>query len=211
MSATYDIQFGHVSRPTHENTSWDEARFETYAHKWMDLSENGYGVSLLSANKYGYSVLGSTVGITLLKCPTDPNPHADRGEHHFTYAMMPHVGDFRQAGVITEAWSLNQPLMCQAVEARENGLASQFSLVSCDAPNMVATALKKAEDGEDLILRMYDAFDCKSTVTVTLPEGTRHAELCDLMETSQRTLSLENGRVTFPVSNFEIVTLRFGK
>ncbi len=211
MSATYDIQFGHVVRATHENTSWEEAHFECYAHKWMDLSENGYGVSLLSANKYGYGVLGSTVGVTLLKCPTDPNPHADQGEHHFTYSLMPHVNDFRQAGVIAEAWALNQPLLSRPLDAHEGSLPAEYSLVSCDAPNMVITAVKKAEEDEDLILRMYDAFDCKSRVTVTLPEGTRRAELCDLMEHPIKPLCIKDGKVTLPVSNFEIVTVKFGK
>ena len=207
-SATYDVQFGHVVRPTHENTSWDEARFECYAHKWMDLSENGYGVSLLSANKYGYGVAGSTVGVTLLKCPTDPNPHADQGEHRFTYSLLPHVGDFREAGVIAEAWALNQPLLVRPVEAHGGSLPAKLSMISVDAPNMVVTSLKRAEEDDSMILRMYESFDRRSRVTVTLPEGCTAATLCDLMEKPVKALDVVNGRVTLPVANFEIVTLK---
>jgi alpha-mannosidase len=177
----------------------------------MDLSENGYGVSLLSANKYGYGVLGSTVGVTLLKCPTDPNPNADQGTHHFTYSLMPHVGDFREAGVIAEAWALNQPLMSCPIAAHDGALASEFSMVRCDAPNMVFTALKKAEADNGLVVRMYDAFDRRTKVGLTVPEEYVKAELCDLMEAPVKTLPVENGHVTVPVSNFEIVTLKFSK
>ena len=208
-AAAYDVQFGHVVRPTHENTSWDEARFECYAHKWMDLSERGYGVSLLSANKYGYGVSGSTVGVTLLKCATDPNPHADQGEHRFTYSLMPHVGDFAETGVIDEAWALNQPLLARPIEAHDGTLPSQFSLVSTDAPNAVITAVKRAEEDDGLIVRLYDAFDCRSNVRVTVPATYRTAEICDLMEHSLSTLPVVDGTVTVPVSNFEIVTLKF--
>ncbi len=206
--ATYDVQFGHVVRPTHENTSWEEARFECYAHKWMDLSEKGYGVSLLSANKYGYGVLGSTVGVTLLKCATDPNPHADQGAHHFTYSIMPHLGDFTEAGVIPEAWALNQPLLTRPIDAHEGTLPSEFSTVSCDAPNVVVTAVKRAEEDDGLIVRFYDAFDCRSKVTLTVPATYKTAQLCDLLERPLTTLPVENGAVTIPVSNFEIVTLK---
>ena len=210
-TATYDVQFGHVVRPTHENTSWDEARFECYAHKWMDLSEKGYGVSLLSANKYGYSVLGSTVGVTLLKCPTDPNPHADQGEHRFTYSLMPHVGDFTEAGVIAEAWALNQPILARPVAAHGGSLPSEFSFVSCDAPNAVITAVKRAEEDDGLIVRLYDAFDCRSVARIKVPKEYCRAELCDLMERPLQTISVEDGVLTVPVSNFEIVTLKLYK
>ena len=210
-SATYDVQFGHVVRPTHMNTSWDEAKFETYAHKWVDLSENGYGVALLNDSKYGHSTEGSDLSITLLKCPTYPNPNADQGKHHFTYALMPHVGDFREAGVIAEAWALNQPQMGCPIGAQRGELPETFSFVSCDAPNAVITAVKKAEADDGLIVRLYDAFDCKSKVTVRVPEGYKTVALCDMMENPEKKLILTDGAVTLPLSNFEIVTLKFTK
>ena len=211
MSATYDVQFGHVSRPTHMNTSWDEAKFETYAHKWVDLSESGYGVALLNDSKYGHSTEGSRLSLTLLKCATYPNVHADQGQHHFTYSLMPHVGDFREAGVIAEAWALNQPQTAFALGAQNGDLPETFSFVSCDAPNAVITAVKKAEADDGLIVRLYDSFDCKSTVTLSVPAGFRKAELCDMMENPIEELCLADGKVTLPLSNFEIHTLKFSK
>lgn len=212
MSATYDIPFGHVARPTHRNTSWDEAKFETCAHKWVDLSENGYGVSLLNNAKYGHASEGSDLSITLLKCATFPNPHADQGRHSFTYSLMPHVGDFREAGVIPESYALNQPLMAEKISAHGGTLASACSMVSCDSENMVITAVKRAEADDGLVVRMYDAFDCKrNCVTVTVEGGCKKAYLCDLMEHPISELSVTDGTVSLPVSNFEIVTLKFVK
>jgi len=211
MSATCDVQYGHVTRPTHANTSWDEAKFEIYAHKWVDVAEHGYGVSLLNDCKYGHSVMGSTLSLTMLKCPTDPYANADRGIHTFTYSLMPHVGDFRQAGVIAASWALNQPLLSCQADAHGGDLPETFSYVSCDRDNVVITAVKKAEDDEGLIVRFHDAFDCKSDVTFTVPEGYTGAYLCDLLENVERELPMAGQSVTLPVSNFEIVTLKFTK
>ncbi|XP_045569898.1 alpha-mannosidase 2C1, partial [Salmo salar] len=90
-NATYEIQFGHLQRPTHRNTSWDWARFEVWGHKWADLSEHGFGVSLLNDSKYGYSVYQNTLTLSLLRAPKAPDANADMGSHQFTYAVMPHT------------------------------------------------------------------------------------------------------------------------
>ncbi|MBZ0302528.1 MAG: alpha-mannosidase, partial [Anaerolineae bacterium] len=90
--ATYEIQWGNVERPTHWNTSWDWARFETAAQKWMDLSEGDYGVSLMNDCKYGHDVRGNVMRISLLRAPTNPDPEADQGEHRFAYSLLPHAG-----------------------------------------------------------------------------------------------------------------------
>ncbi len=207
-SATYDIQFGHVSRPTHQNTSWDAAKFETYAHKWVDMSENGYGVAMLNDGKYGHGTEGSTLTLTLIKCSTDPNPEADQGEHHFTYSIMPHAGDFREAGVIAESFALNQPLYEKAVGKQSGELSDVYSFVSADKPNAVITAVKRAEDGDGVIVRMYDSFDCRSNVTLTFPKSFGKAYLCDLMENELEEIPVKDGKLTLPVSNFEIVTVK---
>lgn len=209
MSATFDVQYGHVTRPTHQNTSWDQAKFETYAHKWVDVSENGYGVAMLNDCKYGHAVEESELSITLLKCSTDPNPEADQGEHRFTYSLYPHTDDFRKGGVIEESYALNQPLYEKQIAANKGDLNERYSFVSTDKPNAVITAVKKAENDDGLIVRFYDAYDCKSNVTVTVPKTYTKAYLCDLMENEIAELTLKDGRVTLPVSNFEIVTVKF--
>ena len=93
--ATYEIQYGHVERPTHANTSWDVARFEVCAHRWADLSEPGYGVALLNDCKYGYDIHGNVMRLSLLRSPGWPDPESDQGAHRFSYALFPHAGDLR--------------------------------------------------------------------------------------------------------------------
>ena len=210
-SATYEIQFGHVQRPTHENTSWDRAKFEVYGHKWVDLSENGYGVSLLNDCKYGYSTEGSTLKLTMLKCGTYPNPEADQGMHHFTYALLPHRGDFREAGIIREAYAMNQPLDYLEVPASRGTLPETYSLISCDQENIVIETVKKAEADDGMIVRLYDAFDRRENARIRVAGGFRRAWICDMMEKPITEAALTENQLVVPVSNFEIVTLKLEK
>ena len=211
LNATFDVQYGHVNRPTHKNTSWDAAKFETYAHKWVDLSENGYGVALLNDGKYGHAVDGGKMSITLVKSATDPYPEADQGVQSFTYSLYPHTEDFRRGGVMEESFALNQPLYEKTISANCGDLAESYSFVSTDSKNAVITAVKKAECDDGLIVRFYDAYDCKSRVSLTVPTGYTKAYICDLMENEKESLTVENRKVTLPVSNFEIVTVKFVK
>ena len=116
--ATYEIQYGNVKRPTHYNTSWDDARFEVCAHKWIDLSEDGYGLSVLNDCKYGYSVDENSIALTMLKSATNPDPTADQEMHEFTYALMPHEGDWRQAQVPGRAYEFNIPVTVKVQQKR---------------------------------------------------------------------------------------------
>ena len=206
--ATYDIQFGHVARPTHENTSWDRAKFEVCAHKWADLSEYGYGLSILSDCKYGYNTEGSTIKLSLLKSATDPNPAADKHVHTFTYSLLPHNGDLYAAGVIQEAYKLNCPLEAVTLGAQEGTLPSRYSLVSCNKENIIIETAKQAENSEDIIVRMYEAYDSKCSATLTFGFDIAQAWLCDMLEQEEAELTAEGGSVTLPVKNFEIVTLK---
>lgn len=207
--ATYEIQFGNLERPTHANTSYDAAKFEVCAHKWADLSEDGYGVSLLNDCKYGHSAEGSTLKLTLLKCATYPNPQADKGRHEFTYSLLPHVGDYRSAGTVREAYSLNQPVCAVPVPAQKGSLPERFSLFSCDAENVVIETVKQAYDGSGTVVRLYDAFDRRGTVTLKSGVPFRSAALCDMLEREQAELPVNaDGSVTLKLKNFEILTLK---
>ena len=123
--ATYEIQWGNVQRPTHRNTSWDWARFETCAHKWVDLSEGDYGVSLLNDCKYGHDIHDNVIRLTLLRSPTMPDPMADFGEHHFTFSLYPHRGGWDER-VQAEAYALNDPI----VSYQSSGVRGQASVVN---------------------------------------------------------------------------------
>src|SRR5215471_15084848 len=120
--ATYEIQFGNVERPTHRNTSWDIARFEVCAHRWIDLSEGGYGVSLLNDSKYGHDVHDNVVRLTLLKSGIYPDAHADEGLHRFTYSLLPHEGDWREAQSVRRAYELNVPVVCVSGQAKATSI-----------------------------------------------------------------------------------------
>ncbi|MBO5912238.1 MAG: alpha-mannosidase, partial [Clostridia bacterium] len=209
MNTTYEIQFGHVSRPNNENTSWDKAKFEVYGHKWVDMSENGYGIALLNDCKYGHNTEGNTLKLTMLKCATFPNPVADQGEHKFTYSLMPHIGDFREAGVIHEAYSLNQPLEAVEIKANDGKLSDCFSLISNNKENVIIETVKKCEYDDGMIVRMYDAYDRRTTTTVTVADGFKRAYLCDLLENVIEELPFDGNTVKVYVKNFEIVTLKF--
>ncbi len=209
--ATYEIQYGHVSRPTHENTSWDEAKFEVCAHKYADISDHGYGVSLLNDYKYGYSCLGTELSITLLKCATHPNPEADQGQHEFTYALLPHTGDFRDAGVIETAYMLARPLA--AIAPHGTGDAPEtFRLAETDSENVIIEAVKAAEyDDNAVIVRLYDAHNMKTTAKVTVGFDVSRVCVCDMEENELYELALDGRSVNVPVGSFEIVTLKFIK
>jgi len=209
--ATYEIQFGHLTRPTHKNTSWDAAKFEVCGHKWADISEYGYGVSLLNDCKYGYSAEGSTLALTVLKCPSEPDPTADEGIHVFTCSLLPHVGDFRAAGVIHEAYHLNQPLLSCPIERGEGDLAERFSMIECDDPAVIIDGIKRAEKSDGLIVRLFEAFGGHARVRLRVAEDFRKATLVDLMEREIAPLSIEDGRITLDFGAFEIHTVLLEK
>ena len=203
--ATYEIQFGHVERSTHANTSWDQARFEVCAHRWADLGEPGYGVALLNDCKYGYDILGSVMRLSLLRAPTHPDPTADRGMHRFTYALMPHRGDFRAAGVIAAAEDLNNPL-----RVVHGGIQSgeRRSLIEIDSRQAVVEAIKRAEDSDAVIVRMYEAWGghCRVRVRTSLPAA--RAFLCDLLERHREEIDVRDGQLELDLTPFKILTLK---
>ena len=209
--ATYEIQFGHLSRPTHKNTSWDAAKFEVCGHKFADISEYGYGVSLLNDCKYGYSAEGSTLALTVLKCPSEPDPTADEGMHTFTCALLPHIGDFRAAGTIREAYALNQPLLSRPVSKNSGNLSESFSMAECDNPAVIMDGIKRAEESDGLILRLYESFGGKAKTRVKIADGFTKATLVDLMENPIRPLTVENGFVSLSFGAFEIHTILLEK
>ena len=210
-NALYEIQFGHIARPTHRNTSWDEAKFEVSAHKWADMSENGYGVSLLNNCKYGYSTDENVLRISLLKAATYPNPEADRGENYFTYCLYPHSGSVSEGGTIKEGYKLNKPLRTVNVSAQNGSIPAEYSLVSSSTDAFAVETVKKAEYGDDIIVRGYECKNGKAKVTLTFGFDIKSAYICDLMEKEISPAVFDKNTVTFDASNFEIVTLKITK
>jgi len=166
--ALFETAFGVALRPTHRNTSWDAARFEVPGHRFADLSEPGYGVALLNDGRYGHHALGNELGLSLLRSPVWPDALADEGPHKFTYALLPHAGDWLSGGVLAEAEDLNRPLFAVPVKAAE---ARTWQPLRLDGRPLGLGCLKPAEDAGGLILRAYEPQGARGGVTLTLPEG----------------------------------------
>ena len=209
--ASYDIQFGTVERPTHFNTSWDAMKFEVCGHKYADLSDNGYGVSLLNDCKYGHNIHDGVMKLTLLKCATYPNPEADQGEHDFTYSIYPHSGSLAVANTLHHAYNLNLPMTVYKGVDGTGELPESYSMVSCDRDNVIAETVKESEDGNDLIVRMYEAKNMRTRCRVTFGIPVRAAEICNLMEEEGKEIPVSNNSVDLSIDPFEIVTLRIKK
>ena len=205
--ATYEIQFGSVERPTHRNTSWDVARFEVCAHRWIDLSEGGYGVSLLNDSKYGHDVHDNIMRLTLLKSGIHPDEQADQGVHRFTYSLLPHAGDWREGETVRRAYELNAPLLCLRGQAATN-TAPVPALIETDCTHVVVETVKPAEDGNGLIVRLYEAHNQRGRGMLTFATPLLSAQECNLLEEPLQNVATDGNRLTFQVRPFEIKTFR---
>ena len=207
--ATYEIQWGNVERPTHSNTSWDWARFESCAHKWVDLSEGDYGVSLLNDCKYGYDIAGNVLRLTALKGAMFPDPEADLGEHCFTYSLLPHRGDWRN-GTVPAAYGLNNPLIVHRVQGKPQGTveADRNSLVYVDVPQIIIETVKQAEDGDGLIVRLYEHERTQQVFDLHAGFPLAEAWRCNLLEENEACLDVQVDRVTLRAQPYQIMTIR---
>ncbi|MBQ7887096.1 MAG: alpha-mannosidase, partial [Clostridia bacterium] len=202
--ATYDIQFGNVKRATHKNTTWDAARFEVCAHKWMDVSEAGYGLSLLNDCKYGHSADENSIALTLLKSSTAPNPLADQEEHVFTYSIMPHEGDWRGANTPQMAYRLNVPVTA-AAGRRTGGALAPF--VRVDRENVMIESVKRALREEATVVRLYETFGKRTKARLTLGFEAAQVLKASMMEDRQEEITAQDGVVELELRPYEIVTL----
>ena len=202
VKATYDIQFGHVERPTHWNNSWDWARFEVCGHKWADLSEYGYGVSLLNDCKYGHSIKDNAIKLSLLKSAIFPDTTADKGEHKFTYSLYPHIGGFIEGGTIKEANQLNLP--AQITEGR---FADTRKLVKLNGQGVQIDVVKKAEDEDCLIVRMHECWGSRQVVWLSSEFPVKQMVVCNLLEHDLED-AVEDAQRELVFKPFEIKTVK---
>ncbi len=203
--ARHEIQFGHVQRPTHRNYLQDRARFEVCAHKWMDLSDNGFGVALLNDCKYGVGVNGGSIRLSLLKSGTHPDERGDNGRHVFTYALLPHEGPFSVQSVVRPGYELNVPVIVRAVGA---GIQAPKALLSVNSPSVIVEAIKWAEDGSGFVVRLYEAGQIAGPVKVSVAVPVKEVRATNMLEEGTESLPLRNGAVSFRMRPFEIKTLK---
>ncbi|MGN7358864.1 alpha-mannosidase [Paenibacillus sp. SAF-054] len=206
--ATYEIPFGSLERATHRNTSWEQAQYEVCGHRFVDVSEHGYGVSLLNDCKYGYDVQGSTIRLSLLRAPKWPDVTADLGEHDFTYSLLPHQGSWRDAHTVRQAAELNVDMpVRQAEGGMEGSRPAAGSLISLQSGHVVLDTVKPAEDGSGVVLRLYESSGGRERVQLTWPAAVEAAYLSNALEEPVEQLETEEGRMELAFAPYEIRTV----
>jgi alpha-mannosidase len=173
-NATYEMPFGYAERPTHRSTSHDRAKYEVPGHRFADLSEHGFGAAVLTDSKYGYSCLGGDLRVSLLRSSKSPDPEADMGRQRFAYALLPHAGDWRDAGVVGEATLFNAPLVRTTA-----GWEGSFASVE---GGLVLDTVKRAEDSDAIVLRLYEPHGGRGVARVHLAVPFASARRANLLE-----------------------------
>ncbi|MDE1156226.1 MAG: glycoside hydrolase family 38 C-terminal domain-containing protein [Acidobacteriaceae bacterium] len=206
--ATYEIPFGSIQRPTTRDNSYQKAQFEVPALQWADLGDAKQGVSILNDSKYGYDAVGNVLRLTLLRAPTWPDADADQGLQHFRYAIYPHAGDWHISDTVRRAYDLNQPLIAAQTFAHSGALPAEHSFVRIDEPNVILTAVKKAENEDALIFRMYESEGKATNMTLHIPKGAVAATETNLMEKPEGSvLPLKDDTITVAIKPYEILTV----
>ncbi|RPK56318.1 Mannosylglycerate hydrolase [Streptomyces sp. ADI96-02] len=205
--STSEIQFGHVHRPTHDNTGWDAARFEICAHRWLRVAEPGYGVALLNDSTYGHDVtrtphptgLGTTVRLTLLRAPHSPDPDTDLGTHRFRYSLAPGA---EVTDAVREGLALNLPLRAAVAPAVP-------SLVRTGHPAVTVESVKQADDRSgDVIVRLYESAGGRARTRLTSSFPAVRAQITDLLERPLHEAVTDEDGVVLELRPFQILTVR---
>jgi alpha-mannosidase len=207
--ATFEIPFGSIERTTTRNNSWEQAKFEVPAMRWADMGDAKQGVSILNNAKYGYDALGNVLRLTLLRSPTWPDENADQGRQSFTYTIYPHEGSWKDAQTVRRGYELNDPLKAEQVFSHTGELPAEHSFASVENTNVTLTAMKKAEDSDALVFRMYEWAGKAGDVKLHVPAGASYAVESNLMEKVEGAhLPLSGEVVTVPIKPYEILTVQ---
>ncbi len=205
--ATYDIQFGTTERPTTSSTTWEQAKFEVFAHKYADISEGDYGVALLNDCKYGYSAMENVLGISLLRTPTWPDEDTDMGMHEFTYSLYPHAGNHAQSGVYRHAIMLNNPPLVKKLGEGDIKPVS-YSWLTCDKDNVIVESLKKSEDSLGWVVRCFERNNTRTKANLRFALSVKEIFECDMMENVESSVSVHENQASLTFRPFEIKTLK---
>ncbi|MBP1974240.1 alpha-mannosidase [Cohnella thailandensis] len=213
--ATYEIPFGALERPTHRNTSWEQAQYEVCGHRFADVSEHGYGVSLMNDCKYGYDVQGTTLRLSLLRAPKWPDDTADLGEHVFTYSLYPHEGDWRIANTVRSAAELNADAVVLKAHPRKDDLSADEllpavgALLPFESEHVVLDTVKPAEDGDGIVLRFYESSGGRGRAKLTWPRPFESAFVSNALEEELGPIESKNRTIELSFSPYEIKTVKF--
>ncbi len=220
--ASYETQYGIVKRPTHYNTSWDMAKFEVCCHKFADLSENGYGVSILNDCKYGFATCGSLMRLSLLRSPKAPDAHADMGKHEIRWAILPHQGSLGPTTVRT-GYEFNNPMkVLTAPPTFDAAFFSSHPVKLEGDESLVLDCVKRGEDDEDVshdsniprrkgqsvIIRVYDSLGGLSSGTITTTWNVKKVFKTNALEDDGEQIEIKNGEFPITLHPFEVATYR---
>ncbi|KAL7629336.1 Glycoside hydrolase, 38 vacuolar alpha mannosidase [Parahypoxylon ruwenzoriense] len=222
--ASYETQYGIVKRPTHYNTTWDMAKFEVCCHKFADLSEHGYGVSILNDSKYGFATCGNLMRLSLLRSPKAPDAHADMGKHTIRWAILPHQGEL-SATTVRAGYNFNSPM--KVLSAPKNSLdysaLTTYPIKLTGDDSLILDCVKRGEDDEDIsrdsripprkgrsvIIRIFDSLGGRSTGTVTTTWNVKKVFKTNILEDDGEEIETDqNGAFQVSLRPFEVATYR---
>jgi alpha-mannosidase len=207
--ATYEIPYGSIQRPTTRNNPVERAKYEVPALRWADLGDGQHGFSLLNDSKYGYDALSNVLRLSLLRSPTYPDPDADQGMQRFAYSLYPHAGTWQQSMTMRRGYEFNYRLTAIQTTVHPGALKAAQSFVGVEGDNVVLTAMKKAEESNDLILRLFEWQGKAATVRIAAPGSPVSAEEVGMMETdSLGALPLAAGSISLDIKPYQIRTIR---
>lgn len=219
--AMCEIQFGAKECPVHSDNSWEEAKDEIAAQKWIDISNDEYGAALLNDSKYGHRVKDRVLDLCLLRSVPYPGPGSgftDIGEHNFVYSLFCHPGGYSEGGVVQAAYELNSPLTVYQIQKTEKKINK--SLFSTGDSSLVISTIKKAEKSDAVVVRLYEASGKRIstwfTADILQTESTAgnpsvDADLVNLLEDFQQKLIIENCRINLVVKPYEIITIKLSR
>ncbi len=204
--ATFEIQYGIIQRPTHSNTSWDYAKFETIGHRFADLSSQNYGISLINDCKYGYYVKDNILDLNLLRSPKSPDETADIHIHNFSFGYTIHKGNFYESDTLKKAHELNSKLIIQKIKKLPEKKKMSFAKLSDDRHIKIET-IKPAENGNGLVVRLYETSGGFAKTNLILDRNYIRCFDANLLEIKQSKLDISDKTISLSFTPFEIKTL----
>ena len=206
--ATYEIPYGEIARSTQMNTSWQKAKVEVPAERWADVSNSGYGISLLNKSKCGYDIKGNVLRLSLLRSPKWPDPTADRGKHSIEYSLYPHQGTWRDGNTVRRAYEYNNDLIGYAGSGHKGKLPVTQSFVQLTPSNLVLTTIKKAEDSDAWIYQWYDAGRQEAEAVLTMPRVPRKVMESNFLEEDGAPVMFDKNVVKVKTKKNGVMTLK---
>ena len=206
--ASCEIQFGYTDRPTTANTSWEKAKFEVCAHKYVDVSEKDYGVSLINDCKFGHGLYDNNISLSLLRAPEYPDPECDMGKHSFSYALYPHEGTLGDSEITKLSYEFNNP--CYAVKANggDGSASDSFSAVTAVNGSLYVDTVKPADNSDGTVIRCYEPLRTRGKETLRFGMPITKAYICDMLENEESEIPVVNGEITLDFKPFEIITVK---